>query len=418
VTPLRFCFLTTFYPPYNFGGDGVAVRRLAEGLTHWGHHVTVVHDVDAYEALNGGSRPPAVTDSVSGVEVIALRSGLGALSPLLTQQLGRPVVQSRRLQRILANGRFDVLTFHNISLLGGPGLLAYGRDVVKIYIAHEHWLVCPTHVLWRHNREPCAGRECLRCVLHYHRPPQLWRTAGYLQRQLRHVDAFVALSRFSRDKHREFGFPREMEVLPHFLPAAPAAHDPGEPSPHPRPYFLFVGRLERLKGLDDVIPLFQGEGDADLVVIGDGTEAEALRRQASGMHRVVFRGHVGGAELDRHYRHAVALVVPSRGFETFGIVVIEAFRHGTPVLARDIGALPELVAQSGAGEVFQTNADLLAKMHRLQQEPDRRARYAAHAVGAFKDRWSEAAVVPQYLELVDRAITTRAAGLREAALTG
>ena len=48
---------------------------------------------------------------------------------------------------------------------------------------------------------------------------QLWRTAGYLQRQLRHVDAFVALSRFSRDKHREFGFPREMEVLPHFLPA-------------------------------------------------------------------------------------------------------------------------------------------------------------------------------------------------------
>ena len=419
MTPLRFCFLTTFYPPYNFGGDGVAVRRLAEGLTRWGHHVTVVHDVDAYEALNGGRRPSVASDAASGVEVVSLRSGFGAVSSLLTQQLGRPVVQSRRLRRILAEGRFDVVTFHNISLLGGPGLLAYGGDAVKIYIAHEHWLVCPTHVLWRHNREPCSGRECLRCALHYRRPPQLWRSTGYLERQLAHVDAFVALSRFSRDKHREFGFPREMEVLPHFLPAAPAVRDTAEPGPHPRPYFLFVGRLERLKGLDDVIPLFGEDADADLVVIGDGTEEGRLRHQAAGRSRVVFRGRVAGEELDRYYRHAVALLVPSRGFETFGIVVIEAFRHGTPVLARSIGALPELVDASGAGELFESAADLVVKMRRLQREPARRARYAANAVAAFRERWSEAAVIPQYLALVDRVRRERGLVVRPApAATG
>src|SRR5439155_5605384 len=166
----------------------------------------------------------------------------------LTQQTGRPVVNGRRIRAILADGKFDVVNFHNVSLIGGPGLFAYGGDAVRIYMAHEHWLVCPTHVLWRHGRERCEQRECLRCCLHYHRPPQLWRYTGFLERQARHIDAFIAMSEFSRQKHREYGFTAEMEVLPYFLPeadgAAPFSRDTGAPptrmTPHDRPYFLSV----------------------------------------------------------------------------------------------------------------------------------------------------------------------------------
>src|SRR6267378_74022 len=136
MSPLRFCFLTTFYPPYNFGGDGVAVQRLARALVRRGHHVTVVHDVDAYEALvgralsgpSGGANRVRATPDEADPEVIGLRSGIGALSPLLTQQTGRPIVNGRRIRRILSAGRFDVLNFHNVSLVGGPGLLSYGGD--------------------------------------------------------------------------------------------------------------------------------------------------------------------------------------------------------------------------------------------------------------------------------------------------
>jgi hypothetical protein len=56
-------------------------------------------------------------------------------------------------------------------------------------------------------------------VLHYRRPPQLWRYTRYLERQLDRVDAFIAMSEFSRRKHHDFGFPKEMEVLPYFLRA-------------------------------------------------------------------------------------------------------------------------------------------------------------------------------------------------------
>ncbi|HEU5153530.1 MAG TPA: glycosyltransferase, partial [Gemmatimonadales bacterium] len=189
MTGLRFCFLTTFYPPHNFGGDGIGVQRLARGLVKAGHQVTVVHDVDAYNLLHKGPEPAEVQEP-SGLEVVRLRSGLGSLSCLLTQQLGRPVVNGSRIRRVLDEGKFDVINFHNISLVGGPGLLAYGR-ALKLYMAHEHWLVCPTHVLWRHGREVCTGRECVRCQLHYRRPPQVWRNTGFLERQLHHVDAFI-----------------------------------------------------------------------------------------------------------------------------------------------------------------------------------------------------------------------------------
>ena len=95
---LRFCMFTTFYPPHSFGGDAIGIQRLARALVRRGHHVTVVHDVDAYNALHPGPEPKPASDVDEGVEVVRLRSGAGLLSPLLTQQLGRPVLNGGRIR--------------------------------------------------------------------------------------------------------------------------------------------------------------------------------------------------------------------------------------------------------------------------------------------------------------------------------
>jgi glycosyltransferase involved in cell wall biosynthesis len=394
--------LTTFYPPHNFGGDGIAIQRLAHALVRRGHAVTVVHDVDAYDALRVGPLPVGeATDD--GVNVVRLRSSVGAVSPMLTHQLGRPVVHRARLAGLFEREQFDVVMFHNISLIGGPGILNAGGSI-RLYEAHEHWLVCASHVLWRHNREACTGRECLRCVMHYHRPPQLWRYTGYLEQQLQHVDAFVAKSEFSREKHREFGFRHPMRVIPYFLPGEPEsgrAYGAGAAaSPHHRPYFLFVGRLERIKGLDDVIPAFRRYTEADLLIAGDGMHGDALRALAAGAPNVRFLGRVTPAELRRYYEHALALVVPSVGFETFGIIVIEALREGTPVVVRGMGPLPELVESSGGGLVFDTADGLLESLRMLQHDEALRGRLGALGRQAFLRLWTEDAVVPRYLDLV------------------
>jgi glycosyltransferase involved in cell wall biosynthesis len=406
---LHFAFLTTFYPPYNFGGDGIGIERLAHGLVRAGHRVTVMHDLDAYESLTP-NRPPLAYREAEGLSFVGLRSGMGVVSPLLTQQTGRPLANGARIRRLLDEGDFDVINYHNVSLIGGPGLLSYGHGV-KLYMAHDHWLVCPSHVLWRHGREVCTGRECFRCQVHHKRPPQWWRWTGLLEEQAQHVDTFIAMSEFSRDKHREFGFPREMEVLPYFLPDAPAGGADAQPdvgpSLHERPYFLFVGRLEEIKGVQDVLPAFAGDGDADLVVVGDGEYASTLRSMAAGMPRVRFTGRVASDALGQWYRHAIASLVPSRCFETFGIILLESFRQSTPVIVRRLGPLPELVTRAGGGLIFETDAELRAAMRRLQQDRVYRDQLAASGRHAVDTLWSEHAVIPAYLDIVRRAAQRR-----------
>lgn len=409
-TPMRFCLLTTFYPPYNFGGDGIDVQRTARALVRRGHEVTVVHDVNAYEWLSGHhiAAPPPADD---GVEVIGLRSRLGVLSPFLTHQLGHPVIHRRRLMRLFDERHFDVVVFNNASLIGGPGLLSLGASALRVYVAHEHWLVCPTHVLWKFNREPCQTQNCVRCVLAYKRPPQLWRFTGAIRRHAAAVDLFIARSEFSRTKHRQFGFDRPMEVLPYFLPDTPerSTSTATSPRPHERPYVLFVGRLTKIKGVESVLPAFRRYPDADLVIIGDGEEIEPLKRAAADIPNVTFLGRVANEALGPYYEHAIAALAPSLGFETFGIVLIEAFRQRTPVIARRLGPFPEIVEAARGGLLFSTTDELVEAIARLHRDHALREELAEGGYRASWDRWSEQVVIDRYLALVEQARVTRAA---------
>ena len=404
--PLRICMPTTFYPPHNFGGDGIAVQRLARALVRRGHEVTVIANADAFAALGGVSEPVSRDDD-DGVRVHRVSTSTPRLSSLVTHQTGQPLATRAAIRALLAGDKFDVIHYQNVSLVGGPAILSEGHGI-KLYTAHEHWLVCATHVLWRHRTEPCPARQCFRCQLAYRRPPQLWRYTGYLERQLRHVDAFIACSEFSRAKHHEMGFQHEMTVIPPMLENLP--YDvPNTGSPHPRPYFLFVGRLERLKGLDDVIPVMRAYPHADLLVIGDGSHRSALERIAGQSPQIRFEGRVATHDLGRYYEHAIAVIVPSIGFETFGFVAVESLRQGTPVIARRRGPLTEIVEASGAGDLFETPDQLRASLERMQSEPFRRAALASAGRTAFDARWSERAVLPTYLDLIEQVARTRGA---------
>ncbi len=398
-TGLRFAMVTTFYPPCHFGGDGHAVRRLTHALAKRGHQVDVIHDIDAFEAL-GGKVVPLTDPEPENVRVHGLRSPFGALSCLATHQLGRPVVHGRKIREILGQD-FDVLHFHNISLVGGPAVLGYGSGI-KLYTAHEHWLVCPSHTLWRHNRELCEERQCLRCVAHYRRPPQLWRHTGMLEQQIRYIDAFTTYSRFCADKHREFGFPQPFSVTPPFLPDtdAPGTEPPAADKSRDPPYFLFVGRLELIKGLQDVIPSFRAEGTAELWIAGSGASEAYLRKLADGASRIRFLGQQTPKQLRDLYRGAVALIVPSICFEVFALVIIEAFRQGTPVVARRQGPFPEIIERSAGGLLFDTVPDLEQALDALLGSEDLRAKLGAAAFNAARSIWSESAAMQRYFGLI------------------
>ena len=222
---MRFCHVTTFYPPYHFGGDAILVRSICEALAGRGHEVDVVHCMDSF-MLKGGRVADSPTNE-GRVRGHALRSRFGALSPLLTQQTGRPVLKTGQLRRILDED-YDVVNFHNISLVGGPAVLAMSRAPVTLYTTHEHWLVCPAHVLWKNRNRPCDGPQCFRCSLLSGIPPQLWRYTNLISQSLENVDMILAPSRFTAEKHREAGISRPIRVMNPFVSIDPVQSDSGD----------------------------------------------------------------------------------------------------------------------------------------------------------------------------------------------
>jgi glycosyltransferase involved in cell wall biosynthesis len=218
------------------------------------------------------------------------------------------------------------------------------------------------------------------------------------------VDAFCALSQFSADKHREFGFSVPMTVLPSFLPARPtAAGDDGpvEPvQPAARGYFLFVGRLEKIKGLQDVIPCFEGTQGSELWVVGEGSYEAELRRLAESSSRVRFLGVRTQEQLRDLYANAIAVVTPSICYEVFPMVVLEAFREATPIVARNLGPYPEIVEQSGGGMLFESVAELRAALNLLASDGELRDQYGNAGLKAFQAFWHEEPALERYFALI------------------
>jgi glycosyltransferase involved in cell wall biosynthesis len=402
--PLKFCHLSTFYPPYSFGGDAIFLHRLSNTLAQHGHEVDVIHCADSYHLLHPGP-PPNKVSNHPAVVVHTLKSPWGSLSPLVAQQTGRTWPKTSRIRELLMSKKFDVIHYHNISLLG-PEVLRMApdyRDFVKVYTAHEHWLICPMHVLWKNNQRLCEKPECLRCTLKFRRPPQWWRYTKLLDRCAASVDMFLSPSRFTQEIHQERGFLRKMERLPHYVPGEEATPVQVEGRPHPRPYFLFVGRLEKIKGLQDLIPVFRDYPHADLLVAGTGEYETEVRRQTAGRQNIVFVGALQPAELQGLYRHAVAVIVPSICYEVFGIVILEAYRERTPVIVRRLGALHEVVEESEGGFSYKTPEELLSAMERLRTDEGLRRTMGEQGFQKYLERWSEDAHLRVYFQLLEEA---------------
>jgi glycosyltransferase involved in cell wall biosynthesis len=100
------------------------------------------------------------------------------------------------------------------------------------------------------------------------------------------------------------------------------------------------------------------------------------------------------------YYHALACLVPSVTYETFGIVIIEAFARKTPVIVRDLGALPEVVEESGAGFVYRTDEELLSAMQRIADSPALRVELGEKGYRAFEANWSAEAHLKLYFDLL------------------
>jgi glycosyltransferase involved in cell wall biosynthesis len=111
--------------------------------------------------------------------------------------------------------------------------------------------------------------------------------------------------------------------------------------------------------------------------------------------------------LDAWYRHALAVTVPSLCYEVFGMVIIEAFATGTPVIARDRGALAEIVRESDGGLLFATDQELHDAVTRIETDPALRLSLAVNGARTLEQQWTVERHLEHYFAIIARAVARR-----------
>ena len=240
------------------------------------------------------------------------------------------------------------------------------------------------------------------------------------RRAIDRADALVAISRFTSDAFRRLGardgqivsIPNGVDLTPFRQTVErPAALDE---SVQPHRYLLFLGRLHRRKGVDvalNALAQTPPRGGVELVIAGNGDERTALVQQANALNlgeRVRFVGAVAGNVKTYLLQNARALVMPSRTWEAFPLVVLEGFAAGAPVIGTRIPGLGDLIEPQRNGWLAEPDSiDTLAPLVHQALHSDV-CQDLRPIVRAEASRYSWSNVALEHVQLYQRLVDRRA----------
>lgn len=333
--------------------------------------------------------------------------------------LGLNTIWSRRsrveLLTLLREVKPDLVHIHSVYPQMSPSVYAACTEagVPVVHTLHNFRYVCPAALLQRkdHPCEACLGHWPWKALLHRCCRGSLavtgalvgmiclMRLRGAFSRE---VNRFIAISEFARLRLVAGGLPAALiEVKPNFLPQAPLAVA-GEREN----YAVYLGRLTREKGVQTLIQAWHDVKGLSLKVIGAGAlrpELEALAADRDG--DVQF---LGAQERDAVFAlvgKAQFVVVPSECSETFGMVVIEAYACGTPVLVSRQGALVEIVVEGETGLSFEAGnaAELAAQANLLAADPELAREMGRKAREIYLEKYTRETNFTRLMEIYRKA---------------
>lgn len=318
----------------------------------------------------------------------------------------------RLVRTAIARLRPDVAHFHNTFPLFSPSALWAARHtgVRVVQTLHNYRPLCSAATLLRDGRvcEDCLGGSPLPAVIHgCYRGSRLATVPlatmsalhGSLGTWWRCVDALIVLSHFARAKYLEAGWPpNKLFVKPNTV------LEPGVPRTGEGAGFVCVSRLTTEKGVDVLLQAwnraFPG-GEERLTIIGDGELGAALRQQGQAIAGVEFTGQLPHGEALKAIAPSRALIVPSRSYEMFPRVVVEAFALGVPVIASRIGSLNEIVQHGKSGLLVPPNspAALASTLAHLAGASAFANNLRRGAREAYEDRFNSARITDELLAI-------------------
>ena len=291
-------------------------------------------------------------------------------------RVGERVIYSRearqKIEQLIADTKPDIAHVHGIAHEISPSILLAIKKagIPLVQTLHDYKLLCPNtsfvaqdsvceqckgHRYYNVIRNKCkrgsTGASLLAGVeMYIHKLTQIYE---------RNVDVFISPSKFLQSKVKEYGVKNEVVQIPNFINL-----DNFTPCYEPDDYFVFFGRLAKVKGIQTLLEAMRQIKTSHLYIAGTGDLQQSLVAYAEEhqINNVTFLGHLGTDKLIPLIQKAAFSIIPSEWYENYSMSIIESLACGTPVIGANMGGISELVLDGETGLLFDSgNAEQLAK---------------------------------------------------------
>lgn len=345
----------------------------------------------------------------------------------------------REVKKLIEDNYVDVVHVHNTLTLVSPSVYyaAFRCNVPVVQTMHNFRLLCPGGSFFMedegngHICEQCVskGLSCaVRNSCYRHSKAQTIVSAAVLKihRMLGTYKKinFICLTEFNRYKllmlnngRKKIINPARVYVKPNFT--YDLAETMGKLSDTHGSilgrYYVYVGRLEKLKGTELLVDAFAKLPDRKLVIMGNGPLEETLKKRIAdnGYKNIVMAGRVTGEDYVKFLGGAQAVISSSQCYETFGMSIAESYSLSVPAIAGDIGNIGDIVKEGVTGIHFQYDSTdaLIGAVKRF--ETMNRDGLAANARRYYEDNLTPQSNYSRLKEIYDDICTGYGAEKRQ-----
>ena len=364
---MKICLINNLYKPYNRGGAEKVTETIVAGLRQVGHEVFIVstRPCDNKFPISNFQFPIFYINSLyynlnKLPKFIKIFWQIWNMFNVVSYFKIKNILRENKCEAVITNNLMGAgfLTLsairslkikhlhiaHDIQLIHASGLMHYGKEgIIDGLVAKIYSSICR----WLFNSPP---------VVIF---PSCWLKDFYLKRN------FFTKSKISV-------LPNPVEIVPRQAGERAGSFYPvksqstiGTRSVFNGVKFLFLGQIEKHKGVFLLIDVFnkikKKYPEVELLLAGDGSQIESARQRAAGNKNIKFLGWPGDEQVDKLLSTANCLVYPSLVYENCPNAIQRALAAELPVLASDLGGIPELLNQN-AGVLFKpADMDDLAK---------------------------------------------------------
>lgn len=392
---LKVAFVSALYPPRPCGGVAIFIHSLAVELAKQGHEVTVITQAD-------GTNPHTV-DFEDGVWVHRLPSiresdssnlnampDLGVMPDMPPKQFQDAVSVLKELDRVNGHRNFD-LVVGAIWDLDIAAVISSKRYRTAIYLVTSYKLMEESKKEWSENVD-FYQNHFLKMV-----NAEAWALAE-TDHILASTEAILADCQKAYSNIIDHS---KVSIIPFGLPDKNMVSSSSEKADIT---ILFVGRLEYRKGIDQILEIapsiIQDHPNVSFRIVGDNTLIDSggvnymnkfcsEHANKDWLERVRFLGHVDEETLDMEYRDCDIFIAPSR-YESFGLIYLEAMRHGKPCIGTTAGGIPEVIVDGQTGLTVEpsNSNELRAAIDQLVSDRDYRLFLGRNGKMQFEQRFT------------------------------